>query len=141
MKKSNEKKKKPSSSSIKAIVMPIVTSFLSGMIVFFVCLSISSALVVKQNMPFNKMSMMLMVSCILSACLAGFVLSRNLQVKGLIAGVLAALPLMLVEIVIIISMSDGHVSGTVYLLIPTMLLAGAVGGVAAVNMKTKKRKK
>ncbi|MDR1630644.1 MAG: TIGR04086 family membrane protein [Oscillospiraceae bacterium] len=141
MKKSNEKKKKAAPSSIKSLVVPLITSFLSGMIVFFVCLSLSSALVVNQNMAFDKMSMLLMVSCILSAVVAGFVLSRNMQVKGLVAGVLAALPLMLVEILIIISMSDGHVSGTVYLLIPTMLVAGAVGGVSAVNMKPKKRKK
>lgn len=140
MKKSIEKNKR-SSSAAREFLLPFAQSFFAGLLLYFICLSLFSLVVLKQNLSFNKMPLLLFISCLISAFGAGFVLSRRMQVKGLLAGVLAALPLMFVEMLILISMSQPEVGGHIYLLIPTMLVSGAVGGILAVNLKSRPRKR
>jgi len=132
------KNAKKSANHIKTgrkMAVPLLISFISGLAAFFILISLCSLLTVKQDLSFDSMPFMLMFSCIMSAVVSGFILARALEIKGLLAGSIAVLPLLLALVSLLLYMSGGVLSPMIYLLAPLMLIAGASGGIISANSR------
>lgn len=125
--------------AMSGFMVSLLISFLVGLTAFFVFIALCSLLLVKQDLDFDKLPYMLMCACVVSALTSGFILSRKQRIKGILAGSVASIPLLLIELLILFTLSDGALDKKVYLIIPVMIISGAAGGVFAANFKGKRK--
>ncbi len=138
MSKFNDSNKSGSGSS-SGFVRSMLFSFLVGIVAFFILVSAFSLMVTKRDISFDSIKYLLSAASVLSAFIAGYIMSRRMKVRGLFSGISVSIPLFLFEIIFVVILSDGLISGAVYLLIPMMIFASALGGIMAANMKQKRK--
>ena len=133
-------KKFGAGSSLREVLLPMGLSVILGLCVFFGVVSLFAFLAADHGLDLSAARYMLLAASVFSALAAGFFMARRMNARGLISGVVAALPLLLFEIIFIIAFSGGFVSGAVYAFIPVMIFAGAVGGIFAANFKIRRKR-
>lgn len=120
------------------MLKPIVRGAVCGGIVFSVFLLAASVVVLKLGIPGNiYIAVMYAVIC-LSAFAGGFAAVRQGREKGIILGVMSALPL--TACVVSLSAALGGFGTMLVTAVGMMLLAGAVGGISAANMRSRRKR-
>ncbi|MBQ2676647.1 MAG: TIGR04086 family membrane protein [Clostridia bacterium] len=127
------------SSGILSVFKPILWGVLAGAVVTVIFMFLFAAVLTFSDMSDSAAAVMSMISLAVGSLAAGFVASKLFGKNGLFVGVATGAVLFI--IVMIVSMllsSTGFTIQSVIKLVLT-LISGAVGGVAGVNLKKRKK--
>ena len=119
-------------------VTDLVKGGLVGSIVFIILTLIMCAVLLKTDLSRNTYLPLLMIISALSGMISGFSAVRKKREKGLVNGLTASI---VPAIVILIAMSVAYKGFSVFELIVAAccLFGGGIGGIAAVNIKMKRK--
>ena len=118
----------------------ILKGSLIGVALLLSTITISTLAIYKANLSDKTYIPFLTLSIILSGILSGYISTFKIRKNGLVNGAVAALPL---AVILLVSMSVANNAFALLMLIPCaiMVVSGAIGGIAAVNIKRKTKKK
>ena len=103
-----------------------------SLIFFFVLMLILALIVIKAGISESVQSILVFFVSLLSTFTGAFLSLRKTREKGLISGVLASLPVIIIVSFVILAVADNVGIRTVIMSL-LMMLGGALGGIAAVN--------
>lgn len=129
-----------SKSAKKTVDKHIIKGSVTGVVVLAASIIIASAAILKTT-PHNKYYLPILTLClILSGVSSGLYASLNQKSKGLINGILASL-LSAVAGLVAASIAEGKFN-LINLIVPVIvIISGAFGGIAAINIKTKRKRR
>lgn len=109
-----------------------------GIALLFAALFGASAAALKNDLHGTVFSVLAYLCCALPALIGGFIAVRPLRKNGILFGALSGLPLCLV-LVILCAVFYGQVSRNLGFAVLLVLFCGALGGIGAVNLRSKRR--
>ena len=121
----------------KNVAKLLITSF-SGAIIFILLLISASAIILKNDMSGSSVTAISFICCILSGFITGFITGRRIKVSGFIYGLLSSSLICIALIALTVIIADSLGKNIIFACLST-LIASAIGGILAVNMKRKIR--
>ena len=109
--------------SLKSTVCLIVLFLISGSICYF------------GNIDFDKYFIFLIISLILSAFISGLSFSRRNKSRGVVNGIIASIPIIIIISASALIINKGKVSILLLISVLIIILSGAVAGSIGVNMR------
>ena len=131
----NKKKRVSSKENVNprvTFLKKIMWGSIFSLIFFFVLMLILALIVVKAGISESVQSILVFFVSLLSTFAGAFLSLRNTREKGLLSGVLASLPVIIIVSFVILAVADNVGIRTVIMSL-LMVLGGALGGIAAVN--------
>ncbi len=134
-------KRRTDNSNRHGALRTILKGSIVGTVAESLLLILFAAFLLKGGLPVSTY-VAVMISIVSVACFfAGFSAVRPNRVKGIANGAAAAFPVIIITLIVCCIVSHGAVGKRALLASFAGLLSGSMGGIAAVNMKSKKRKK
>lgn len=112
---------------------------LIGCFLFFIFTALFSCLILKNGISSSLYMPVGMVLGAVSAVLSGFATVRPIKEKGALYGALTGFIQSLLCSVVLFVVNGGSAGTGIFILAGLMILASALGGIAAVNLKVKKK--
>lgn len=132
--KSNRKDNKSKTPFTKIIIGSVISTVLFFIIIALFALSaLNSVFSSSSYMPVG------MVSGSLTAFAGGFISVRKLKEKGVLFGAVSGIIQAVLCSVILFVINNGSVGTGVFILSALIIIFSALGGIAAVNLKIKKK--
>ena len=128
------------SSGRKKVVMTILKGSAIGTVLFFLLLLIASRAMLKFDIDSSLLAVFAFASAAIAAFVSGFAAVRPTRKKGIPMGALSALPI-LILIAVASAIASGSLGQNMLIAATIMIICGAVGGIAAVNVKRKKSRR
>ena len=131
----NKKKRVSSKENVNprvTFLKKIMWGSIFSLIFFFVLMLILALIVVKAGISESVQSILVFFVSLLSTFTGAFLSLRKTREKGLLSGVLASLPVIIIVSFVILAVADNVGIRTVIMSL-LMMLGGALGGIAAVN--------
>lgn len=116
----------------KAMLKRILWGSFYSVAAFFVLIFILSVVVMKAGMSDSMQTLLTMTSSLLAVFVGAFFSLRKTREKGMVSGLLTALPAVAVACVVLLAVFGTLGLRTVVMAL-LMMLGGALGGIAAVN--------
>lgn len=111
-----------------------------GIVILILCVLISVVLILKANLN-EQFYMPILLLCVLfSGLISGYVSSRKTRNNGLLHGSMAAVLPSLV-LLVATSVAGKSFDAVSFIPISVMIVFGAMGGIMAVNLRIKKKKR
>lgn len=102
----------------------------------FLCASLVAALILtKSDIAYHTIKYICFGIVAVSSFLAGFIGKKKTKMKGIVAGLLASSVLVLLIFALLIAANHCRFGEDAYLLIPSGLLFGVLGGIISSNMR------
>ncbi len=121
--------------SIKAILI----STIIGIFISMMVLIVSSFLFVKsKNLPSSVISPFTIATSALGAFISGYISSRIIKSNGLLLGMISGFLMFVIIFVSGLMMFNGEITTLSLVKLTSMLLTGAIGGIAGVNKKSRR---
>lgn len=117
----------------------IMITSLVGCLLFFILTALFSYLVLQKGISSSLYMPVGLVLGAISAFLNGFAAVRPIKEKGVLYGALTGLIQALLCSVVLFVANGGAAGTGIFILAAIIILAAAVGGIAAVNLKIKKK--
>lgn len=131
-------KKKSSSKNEKAAFIKAFTiSAVASLLIFFVLTAIFSFFALKQDLSYGYYPLFMLLSCLISGFLCGFICVIKTKKNGLISGMLCVMPVYLVIIMISIIVSTSGIGLHGWIALGIMMLSSGFGGIVSANRKKK----
>lgn len=108
---------------------------LFGVVVFVVCLSVFSLLILKINIPEEYFFLMMLVCGALSSLTGSLRASLKAGRKKLFSGMVTALFLLIVEFLLLLCFNKAGMSNLIYLMFPVSLVFGFIGCIIGSNIR------
>ena len=103
---------------------------------FFLCVSLITALLLtKSDISFHTIKYVCFGATVVSSFLAGFIAKKKARLKGILAGLLSSSVLVAAVFIILVTVNRCRFGEDAYLLIPSGLLFGVLGGIISSNMR------
>lgn len=134
MKGSNSSGQKSIFSAVKAVVIGAAAGAALCAVLLAVC---ALAFVSSENIPHDFLPAVIIAVSVISSFFAGFVTAKISKQRGLIYGALSGLLLFFLFLVAGLAASQNGVPSEAFLRLIVMLLSGAIGGLVAVNRKSR----
>lgn len=115
----------------------IAKGFTAGLAVAAIMLCIFAVIIVKKDISERIIQALSVVAVSLGTFAGGFVSARLMRKNGLFAGLITSIPVAAVIILTVALFCGGSVSIVTVVAALLMLIAGAVGGITAVNIKSR----
>ena len=109
-----------------------------GLVVFAVAMSCFALVMLKADVPKAALFAMSTFAVGISAFVSGFASSRVVRKKGAIVGAVGSVPIFLVVFICSLVANGCSISNGLLIKLLIMLICGALGGILAVNMRSKK---
>ena len=118
----------------------IIIGSVTGTIIFFALIALFSAVSLKSDL-FSKSSYMPLglISAFFSSFIGGFITVRAIKKNGALLGALTGLIQALVSSAVVFFINERNSGTGIFILMTVIIIAGAVGGISAVNMKSRKK--
>lgn len=118
---------------------PNVKGILYGAIagtVFFVIASLITAFILtKEDVSYHTVKYICFGLTITSSFIAGFVAKKKAKLKGILAGVISSSFLIAAVFMVLLLLNRFKIGEDAYLLIPSGLLFGVLGGIISSNLR------
>lgn len=128
----NKAKKEPVSAPMQ-LVRALGFSAGAGIVMLCISLSLAAVSVQRSSLEGNKVFIFAIVCASVSSLAAGFTAARIMRCKGILYGILSSFILAFFVIFISFLCSDFKITYRSIVILLTMILTGAAGGIAAVN--------
>lgn len=135
--KAKKSSSKNSSSFFSKLINALFWGVAVGAVILCICLSISSASVLRTSAEGVRVFLFAVISALVSAFAAGFITSKKIHKKGILFGALSAFVLASLLILISFIVSDFKITYHCAVILLTMCFGGSAGGIAAVNLSGK----
>ena len=135
MKKKSQKSKKRTQSTEKNELKAYLISAVKSLILLAVLFALSAFICYKADAEHKYYFIIMIIICSVSSFFGGVFASGKMKEKGIICGLLGALPV--IVFTVIASVAAGGFAPGIKLLVVclAMLLSGAVGGILTANMR------
>ncbi len=134
------KPKNISSSPMMDLVKKMAIATLIGAVSTFIVLCVMALVLSVKDIPTTAISAMSSTAAGIGAFVAGFAAAKLYKKRGAIIGAAAGAILFIVIFIASLIIAGAELTVTVLLRLVLMLLAAAVGGIIAVNMRGRKKK-
>jgi putative membrane protein (TIGR04086 family) len=121
--------------TIRAVV---IGSVVGALVCALLLACLAFAFVSAESIPHNFLSAFILAVIIISSFVAGIVTVKITKQRGLLCGSAAGLLLFLIFFIAGVAASQGHTSAEVFMRLIMMLLSGGIGGLLAVNGKSRR---
>ena len=136
-KKTNSSRSKENGSSV---YKKIIIGSLSGTVIFFILLFLFSCIALKSDVfPMSAYMPLGLVSAAISSLGGGFITVRPDKKNGMLLGALTGLVQALVSSAAMFFINERNSGTGIFILMAVIILFGAIGGMAAVNLKVRKK--
>lgn len=106
-----------------------------GIISFLTISLLAAFILTKKDLSFPVIRYVVVFAAAFSAALAGFIAKRKNRIKGILCGLTVALAVLLPVGLLLIAFNGVDIAGEALLLIPTVFICGATGGVISSNLR------
>ncbi len=120
-------------------ISKIMIGAVLGSILYFAFLAFFALFALKSNVSVSSYMPAGMVLGALTAFIGGFVAVKPLKQKGAVFGALTGLVQALICSIILFVVNEAAAGTGIFILMALLIAAAAGGGIAAVNMKTKRK--
>lgn len=118
----------------------ILISAAVGIAMFFVLISLVSLLALKSDIISQSMYMPLGIFCgAVSSFICGFIAVRPVRKNGAVTGALSGFANALVCSAAVFFINGNNAGKGIFILMAVMIVSGAIGGISAVNLKSRKK--
>ncbi len=107
----------------------------TGILCFLIGTLIIAFILLKNDLSFSSIKYICFALTTISAVAAGFAAKRKNKQKGIVCGLLASIPVLLTEFVVLLLLNHLQISEEALLLIPAGLLPGMIGGIISSNLR------
>lgn len=122
------------------VVKAILFGALIGILLCTCLTVIATIIVVKmKSIPTDYINIISIIFCVISAFFSGFIAVRIAKSKGMLYGALTAMLLYLILLIAGLCVNSGSLSFVSLTKLISMVIAGGIGGIFAVNKKQKIR--
>lgn len=132
MKKRNSNK---FGSSSKNKLKIFAFSSLITVLIYIILTLISAFICYKADISKDKYYIVMLVICAVSAMIGGFRITRLNKEKGLINGIIGAIPVMSVTLFFALLFNNGILNITILIPLLIGLVSGAASGAVAINLR------
>ena len=122
----------------KTIIKQFIICLFSGIIAFFVLISIAALVLLKLPVAQSSYMPIAFAISVICAALTSFVATRITKQKGIVIGSITALCYDLFLAIILLATNSGSFSGKFFILAAANLVAGTIAGIYAANLKQKR---
>ncbi len=120
----------------------IVIGSVIGTVLFFVMIALFSFAALKSDVFSQSAYMPLgLFSAFISSFIGGFITVRPIKKNGALLGVLTGIIQALVSAAAVFFINERNSGTGIFILIAVFAVAGAIGGISAVNLKVRKKYK
>lgn len=137
MRKKIAKRKKELPVSTKNILGIILSSSI-GFISIIVLTLISSIILTKSTALSNSTTIYFIGSVSIGSLITGFIASKKCEFKGIVCGIVASLPQMILVTIMMLVFSHGRLISKSAILFIGIALFSSIGGIISANTKRKK---
>ncbi|NLO45298.1 MAG: TIGR04086 family membrane protein [Clostridiales bacterium] len=124
----------------KKAVANILKGSAVGSAAFFLLLLMFASVILRFDIDSSVLAVFAFASAAIAAFISGFAAVRPTRKKGILAGALSVLPI-LILITVISAITCGSPGQNMLIAAAVMIAGGAAGGISAVNMRRKKSKR
>lgn len=117
----------------------IIIGAVSATVLYFVILAAYAAFALKSGAGASSYMPAGIVAGIITGLMSGFAAVRPIKQKGALYGALSGLLQALLCTVILFIVNQGSAGNGIFILSAVIIVCGMLGGIAAVNMKKKKK--
>lgn len=132
--KSSRKDEKLGSPINKIIIASVI-----GSVLYFAMLAVFAAAALKKGMEASSYMPVGLVLGAVSGFLSGFTAVRPIKEKGALYGALTGFIQSLINSIVLFIVNGGAAGTGIFILAAIVIILAAVGGIAAVNLKIKKK--
>lgn len=126
--------------TVLILVRAIVIGAVAGALICAFMLAICAfAFVSAENIPNDFLPAFIIAVTIISSFFAGLISAKIMKQRGLLCGSAAALLLFLLFLISGLVMSQGGAGGEIFMRLLLMVLSGGIGGLVAVNGKSRRK--
>lgn len=125
--------------SSKYVLKKVVWGSVFGIAAFFVLFAVFAAVLLKGGVKQSLYPFIALGISALAAFVSGFAAVRPIRRNGILLGIFSSIPIIVVIIAALLITNRGDLGFFTLMMIPLMLLTGAVGGIVSVNMRRLKR--
>lgn len=136
MKGSNAAGQKSTLAMLRAIIIGAVAGALICALLLAIC---ALAFVSAENIPHDFLPAFIIIVTIVSSFFAGFVSAKMSKQKGLFCGSIAGVLLFLLFLLSGVVLSHSGAGGEIFMRLLLMVLSGGIGGLVAVNGKSRRK--
>ena len=134
MKNSREYSENSAVAALRSIVFGTVTGAVICAVLLAVC---AIVFVSSKHIPQSVIPLIALIAAAVSAFFSGYVAAKRSRERGLLLGTLAGLLLFFLIFVSGLILVDEPITAATVTKLMIMMISGAIGGVAAVNKKSK----
>ncbi len=127
--KPKQRKSKQENSNVKAYIFAVIKT----LALLCMLLLLSSFILYKVDADSTYYFPIMLIICGISCFLGGLFTASKLNEKGIICGILGALPIIIFAVAV--TVFSGHIGLKFVISLITMLLSGTVGGIITANMR------
>lgn len=114
-------------------------AILAEIVSLCVLLSVFSLLITKSDLGTAITTVFAVLSFAFSAFIAGFIAVRPKRKDGIVTGLFASLPVLLISALVLLGVKGGSPGYTIFITLGCQLLFGVIGGITAANLRSKSR--
>lgn len=107
----------------------------TGILCFLLGSLILAFILMKKDLSYSSIKIGCFTLTVISSFAAGFISKKKNRQKGIVCGLLAAVPLVLLELALLALFNRFHTSEEALLLIPAGILFGMIGGIISSNLR------
>lgn len=132
--KTSRREEKKGSPFTKIIIAAVL-----GVAVYFIFIAVFAAFALKSGADNSSYMPAGMVIGAVSALISGFAAVRPIKEKGAVYGALTGLVQALISSLVLFIVNHASAGNGIFILTAVMIICGMLGGIAAVNMKKRKK--
>ncbi len=117
----------------------IIIGSLVSVALYFILIALIAAMALKSDLSPSAYMPAGIISGILSSLIGGFVSVRPIKEKGVLFGALTGVVQAIICSLVLFVVNGNAAGNGIFILSAVMILCSAVGGIAAVNLKIKKK--
>lgn len=104
-----------------------------------ILLSVFSVLITNSDLGPVVTTVFAVLSFAFAAFIAGFIAVRPKRKDGIVTGLFASLPVLLISSLVLLGVKGGNPGYTIFITLGVQLVFGIVGGITAANLRSKSR--
>lgn len=113
----------------------VISGVISGLITAAAIFCLIALILVKFDVPSDKVKYLLFIPACLSGLISGGITGKHVKSKGFLWGSISGLAVGVIATAVLILYNMLSVSFITYLLIPVFALSGSLGGIVSANLK------
>lgn len=132
--KSSRREEKKDINFIKLIIGSVISS-----VIYFVILAVYASFALKSGASASGYMPAGMVTGAVTGFLSGFIAVRPIKQKGAIFGAVAGLIHAVICMIVLFAVNNASAGNGIFILSAIIVICSVLGGIAAVNLKIKKK--